>query len=305
MLDIIRSQIRSSQTLSRASLLPLVLLCATAGARHGLAGDAFLQYGTPVELSRLENKKISESSGLAASRRHPGYYWTHNDSGGKPRLFCFDRQGKHIGTCQLKKAGNVDWEDMCSFTIDGKHKLLIGDVGDNQARRRSCRLYLLDEPDDPSDEVKDYHIIKLRYSTGPLDCEAIGVDSVSRKLICVEKRWGLSCRVLEAPYPGEELDQIVAKPIGRLSLPLVTAMDISPDGRRALVLTMGQAYEFTRGPKETWRQAFAGRSRKIDMPARRQGETVCYDTDGRNIFLTSEMPGSGRTPFYGVFAKNK
>lgn len=301
MLGSVKKYYRWGRWLSRRSFF--VLLWVTAVMRVGVAETTVPEYETPVELSRLENKKINESSGLAASRQHPGYFWTHNDSGGKPRLFCFDRTGKHRGTCQLKKAGNVDWEDMCSFTIDGKHKLLVGDVGDNQAHRRSCRLYLFDEPKHPSDEVKDYHIIKLRYSTGPLDCEAVGVDPVSRKLLFVEKRWGLSCRVLEAHYPGTKLDDIVAKPIARVSLPLVTAMDISPDGRRALVLTMGQAYEFTRGSQESWGQAFGRRPRKIDMPARRQGETVCYGTDGRNIFLTSEMPGRGRTPFYAVFAR--
>jgi len=262
-----------------------------------------LHYDDPLELCKLENKKINESSGLAVSRRNPDHFWTHNDSGDQPRIFCFDRTGKHIGTCKLKKARAVDWEDMCSFEIDGKPKLLIGDIGDNAARRKVCRLYELDEPEDARDEVSDFRVIRFRYSTGPTDCEAIAVDVVNRKLILAEKKWGLTCRVFEAryPYPGD--NDVVARPIARVKLPLVTAMDISGDGRRAILLTLGQAFEFTRSEAETWTEAFAKQPRMINMPARRQGETICYGASGADIFLTSE---STPTPFFVVAAvKNR
>jgi len=65
-------------------------------------------------------------------------------------------------------------------------------------------------------------------------------------------------------------------------------MDISPDGRRAIVLTYADALEFVRRDGETWRQAFARRPRTIVMPRRRQGEAICYGPDGRTLYLTSE-----------------
>jgi len=51
-------------------------------------------YGAPVHLVNLENQSIKESSGIAASRRNAGIFWTHNDSGDGPFIYAFDRQEK-------------------------------------------------------------------------------------------------------------------------------------------------------------------------------------------------------------------
>ena len=56
-----------------------------------------LRYGVPMQLAVLEHEAIRESSGLAASRLRPGVFWTHNDSGDKPRLYAFDTAGTHLG----------------------------------------------------------------------------------------------------------------------------------------------------------------------------------------------------------------
>ena len=46
----------------------------------------------------LADERITESSGLAASRRHPGTVWTTNDSGDEARLFAVDaRSGRTVG----------------------------------------------------------------------------------------------------------------------------------------------------------------------------------------------------------------
>src|SRR5262249_9269918 len=69
-------------------------------------------YRAPVHLCNLENQSIRESSGIAASRRNAGVFWTHNDSGDGPFIYAFDRQGKHRGVWRVAGAGAVDWEDM-------------------------------------------------------------------------------------------------------------------------------------------------------------------------------------------------
>ena len=35
-------------------------------------------------------REVRESSGLAVSRAYPGVFWTHNDSGDRPRLYALD-----------------------------------------------------------------------------------------------------------------------------------------------------------------------------------------------------------------------
>ena len=156
-----------------------------------------------------------------------------------------------MGTTELKKAKSVDWEDICSFDRDGTPRLLVGDIGDNGGKRKSCQLYLVEEPKVQDGTVRPLQEIKLKYSTGPMDCEALGVDPVGQKILLVEKRRWLTCRVFMADLPDEDDDKVkvTAEPIAMIRVPLVTAMDVSCDGRRAIVLTLGQAFEFTRGGK--------------------------------------------------------
>src|SRR4051794_6987818 len=45
------------------------------------------------KLGRIDSREITESSGLAASRKHPGVFWTHNDSGNGPYIFAITRDG--------------------------------------------------------------------------------------------------------------------------------------------------------------------------------------------------------------------
>src|SRR5688572_16385980 len=44
-------------------------------------------------LTKITDKRINESSGLAASRLQADSYYTHNDSGDRPRFFRFNHQG--------------------------------------------------------------------------------------------------------------------------------------------------------------------------------------------------------------------
>jgi hypothetical protein len=90
-----------------------------------------VQYGKGRLVCLLANKKITESSGLAASRRTAGVFWTHNDSGDKPSLYAFDLRGRDLGTWQIQGAAGRDWEDMASFSLGGKPWLLVADTGDN------------------------------------------------------------------------------------------------------------------------------------------------------------------------------
>ena len=69
------------------------------------AEDATSEPGSCSQaVCHLAHPKIHESSGLAVSHRHPGLFWTHNDSGDAPRLYAFDEQGRHHGT--LRRAGS-------------------------------------------------------------------------------------------------------------------------------------------------------------------------------------------------------
>jgi len=60
----------------------------------------------------IEDPRITESSGVVASRQFPGVFWTHNDGPKSYTLFAIDRQGKSLASFQLAGAFIHDWEDI-------------------------------------------------------------------------------------------------------------------------------------------------------------------------------------------------
>lgn len=253
------------------------------------ATDAAPQYGEPRKLAELADEDIDESSGLAASHRHAGVFWTHNDSGDGPRLYAFDRDGKTVARVDVQSASNIDWEDMSSFLFGGKSWLALADVGDNARRREFCTLYVVEEPELDQPHVAPKLTIRFRYEDGPRDCEAIAVDAAAGEILLVSKVFGLSCRVYRVglDWKLRESKQ-TAKLVASLSLPLATAADISADGRRLLVATYLDGYEYSRRRDEPWKATLSRKPRTISLPRRAQGEAACYAADGQAIYLTSE-----------------
>ena len=93
-------------------------------------------------VATLAEDELTESSGLAFSRRKQNRLWTHNDSGGKPRLYAFDTDGRKTGQVDLA-AGMVDWEDIAAFSDEGVPRLLVADSGDNRAAAQVHRTVLV------------------------------------------------------------------------------------------------------------------------------------------------------------------
>ncbi len=254
-----------------------------------------IKYGQAREIGILADRQIDESSGLARSIRNPGKLWTHNDSGDLPRLFLIDRTGQTLATFIVERAQAIDWEDIAIFKHGEQSYLLIGDVGDNAAQRDIHFLYLVPEPRvDKDGQSRDSNCrvslaIPFVYEDGSHNCESVAVDPSSGVIYLASKERRKQCRVYELSLPTEEVTEpLVARAIARLEIPKTTAMDISPDGLRAVVLTYKNAYEYTRGEHEEWAAGFARGGRVLTMPEREQGESICYGADGKTLYLTSE-----------------
>ena len=102
----------------------------------------------------ITDKRISEASGLAASRVQDNLFWIINDSGHDSSLFAVNNQGKIKGSVEIEGIKNKDWEDLAAFEYKGKHYLLIADIGDNKGKRKHvtlyvCLLYTSDAADEP------------------------------------------------------------------------------------------------------------------------------------------------------------
>jgi hypothetical protein len=132
-----------------------------------------------IQTQTIKVKKLDEPSGLLASQKYPGVFWSHNDSGDKPRLFAFDATTlKRIATIKIKKAKHVDWEDITYH----QGNIIIGDFGNNKNRRDDLTLYTIEEPnpyqDDKVNITKAEHFIfsdqkTSAYKRKNFDCEAM------------------------------------------------------------------------------------------------------------------------------------
>jgi len=286
--------------------VPLVgILIASAQISGESSASALMpahdKYGEPKQICKLECLSIRESSGIAASRFNRDRFWTHNDSGDRPRVFAFDIGGNHLGTCRIEGAAAVDWEDMAAFELDGKEYLLIADTGDNLARRKHVVLYLVEEQSPDVETWQVVQTVKFTYNDKPHDCESIAFDPSTRQVLLVTKDWKITSKVFAFEWPTEpSTETIKATQIATLPYPGATAMDISPDHQRAVVLTYTDAFEYSKAQGEGWAEAFSRVGRLIKMPERGQGESICYALDGWTLFLTSE---ASPTPLYRVPVK--
>ena len=296
-----RQQYSSAELISASIVLLALLLSGIPGesfyAQPNNAPGKALRYGPFKMLSTLKDGSINESSGIAASIRNKDAFWTHNDSGDTARIFLFNKNGDTLATVNLQGVSAVDWEDIASFRLGENAYVLVADVGDNLGRREHCVLYLIREPELPLKvegtearilSAEPEMAINFRYEDGPHDCEAIAVDS-QQSMIYLASKALKDCRIYALPIPSKESRQpSVAKAIATVKLTYITAMDISPDGRHAVLLTYGDAYAFDRSEGETWGQAFSREATTITAPTRKQGESICYGPDGRTLYLTSE-----------------
>jgi hypothetical protein len=267
-------------------------------------------YQPAVRLCELEHDDIDESSGLACSRLSSDVFWTHNDQGDKPRLFAFGIDGRHLGTSKVESSDAEDWEDLASFRAGGRAYLAIGDIGDNERSRHHCTIYIVPEPANPKKDTRVARRIDFTYSdfddenasqddqVHSHDCEALGFDPIRGEFLLIEKRKDPSCRVYLLPWARKN-EMAIARQIGRINAPLVTAMDISPDGLRAVVLTRYDARVFTRSPSETWAEALRGGEPDflVTTPTMGQREAICFGPDGQMLYLTTE---GIRPPFYRI-----
>ncbi len=120
----------------------------------GLGGSvlAAAQLRQLVPVDSLDSRALGESSGLVLSRRLPGVFWSHNDSGDEARIFALDSTGASIRPAWLEEdpglrvleAANHDWEDLA---LDDEGNLILADVGNNSNARRDLCLYVVPEPE--------------------------------------------------------------------------------------------------------------------------------------------------------------
>ncbi|MFJ2259699.1 WD40 repeat domain-containing protein [Streptomyces sp. NPDC087844] len=270
---------RRSYVLLAGALLTGVLAvpAAPAVAADGADGDG-------SEGFTIEDPRITESSGLVASRAHPGVYWTHNDSDDGAFLYAVDsRTGKTVATVTMTGVGRP--RDVEAVSMGPNGHLYVGDIGDNLGGTWDhVWIYELPEPKELKDQTVRATQYDVKYADGARDAEALMVHPKTGRVYIASKNedgGGLYEGPAELSASGTNTFERTAD-IGLW----VTDGAFSPDGQQLAVRGYfgGIAYKWNNGKPK--------RQGQLDVPLQRQGESVTYTPDGSTLLYGSEGSGS-------------
>jgi hypothetical protein len=193
---------------------------------------------------RIEHPRVTESSGIVASRRDPEIFWTHNDGGGKRQaLFAMTRQGRPLAEFRVFGAVLEDWEDIA---VDNQGHLFLGDIGNNDLKRIAIAVHQLPEPDASSAQTGVALVTRtwnLRYPASSFDCESLFIWENHGYLISKVTN-DERADIYRFSLTNDASFQILEE-VGELRIDSpVTGADISPDGALLGVVAKNGAYVY-------------------------------------------------------------
>ncbi len=271
------------------------------------AGDSALDttlFGGPQVVGTLTDPGLVEASGLAPSRRNPGYLWTEEDSGNPNQIQLLDRTGRVAGRFTLTGLANRDWEDIAvgPGPVAGQSYVYVCEIGDNKLRYPTKVIYRFPEPTltgktlPVSEEVAAIDAIQLQLPDGPKNAEAILLDPATLDLYVLSK--DDRSFVYQALYPQSLTQPTVMKRQLGILFDKVTSAGISPDGTEILIRTYGQLFYYKRRAGESVIDALKRSPRRVPLASEPQGEAVGWAIDGSGYYTTSEKPDATPQAIY-------
>jgi hypothetical protein len=276
----------------RRAIITLLTALAAAGGARAQAPAPVL---TLVDTAILAAPRLDESSGVVESRRRPGVFWTHNDSGDRAFLYATDSLGTDLGRVLVRGAQNVDWEDVALGPCprSAGNCLFVGDIGDNQVSRRMIQVYVVPEPEPPqsaadtSRTVDLEAVIDLRYPDRPHNAEALAVSGTTLLLVTKDRTGPATLfRAPTAGAPSGMLERVgdLAMETSFIRGRVATGAGVSNDGRLLAVRTYVSMHLFALDHDNVPLTLPSGITLPVVEP---QGEGICFDHEGR-VILTSE-----------------
>lgn len=243
--------------------------------------------------------EVSESSGLARSRRDANLFWTHNDAGNEPEIFAIGPDGQVRARVEVAGADLEDWEDIEAGPCTSGACLYIGDIGDNEGEREEVVIYRVPEPSSSDDSTAPAAAIRARFEDGPQDSEALFVLPDGDAYIVTKGR--------EGPIRLYRLDD-AANSEGSATLAFVaelfpepedqddrvTGAGATPNGEWVAIRTYRNLYLYSAAALTS---GSAASPPAVDLSplGESQGESVAIADDG-SVWMTSEAESDGDAP---------
>jgi hypothetical protein len=265
-------------------------------------GPAAAHAPAPATVCTISDQRVTEVSGMVATASG---YVVVNDSNldrSRVRIFTLDTGCAVVSSVSYPSTAR-DPEDV-AVARDGT--VWVADIGDNSTasggsanRRGTIALWSL-----PAG-AKQPIIHRFTYPDGlPRDAEALLLSGDGTPVIVTKEPAGEvyvpDGKVQANNTTGVKLRRVGAftpaktatpNPLGFIGVELVTGGAVSPDGRRAVVRTMSDAYEFDVPDGDVAKAITTGTPRITPLPNEPQGEAICYSADGRSLLTASDEPG--------------
>jgi hypothetical protein len=264
------------------ALLAAALLTGALAAPAATAADGDGEF-------TIRDPRITESSGLAASRQHPGIYWTHNDSDDGAYLYAVDsRTGETVATITMSGVGSP--RDVEAVSIGPDNQIWVGDIGDNLGGSwPHVWIYRLPEPKTLRDGTVRATQYVVKYADGARDAESLVVHPKTGRVYLVDKN-EKGGHLYEGPADLSPSGTNVFRPVAALPDLEATDATLSPDGRHLVVRSYFGAIAYD------WNGGKPKKKERLGVPFLGQGESVTYTADGTKLMFGAEGADSPVEP---------
>lgn len=247
----------------------------------------------PSVMCTVRDARLNEISGMAVTRNG---YVVIDDSSDDPshRKVFFLTNACRVSRTLSYPSRPRDTEDMATAP-DGT--IWVADIGDNDRSRKTIGLWKL------APGASAPKLYRLSYPDGPHDAEALLLSGDGTPIV-VTKDPGTAD--IYTPATSLRAGATVAlRQVGQFTIPntttrnpfsvfgraLITGAAASPDGRRVVLRTYADAFEFDVTDGNVVAALTTGKPRAIALPDEPQGESIAYSTDGTTLLTVSESAG--------------
>ncbi len=279
------------------------------------ANAQICQQRTPSEqIGSLDPKLLGEASGMAISRTYDDRIYHVNDSGDGPNFYVSKSDGSDFKTISIANFAPQDVEALALGSFGGKPNFLfIGDIGDNPEMRSGISVVVVEEPAKLATitTLTPAAIITLRYPDRPHNAEAMAVHpngdlyilTKEMKTVTKQPMAAQLFRLARTEMSTNTKGPKTLEKIAEFDLPtlladqdiwgrIVTGLDISPDGKRVLIMTYSLILELQMDladkvkPSDRW--ILGTDYVRIATEKLPQQEATAYGADGQTIYYNSE-----------------
>ena len=294
-----------------ALMLTASLLVAPLSAEAGVCKA----WSDSLALGQLDTSLIDEASGIEASIRFPGRLYHHNDSGDTLRFFQTDMTGGAMKIVNVEGPMPRDIEEMAVGPCGSDSCVFLGDIGDNPGKRTEVAFTLVTEKAQFGITEPVRKVVRARYPDGSHNAEAFAIHPngdlylIVKPVDAVMMTPGASgiyrLKAAELMADGDQVRTF--EKIGSLDLPhlmpelpffghIVTGLDITQDGSRAVLLTYAAAVELGFDlSKAVPDKLVAGDNVSIfKAPPLSQQEAIAWLPDDQGFVYDSEVERAGK-----------